>query len=301
MGDKPNMDLITPVYKPKMYMTEIITAVSLTISIQMADILYRTISALPQAYMNFNVFGRRIIQMNDDQLNKYLLKCIVMLSLSQEKFNILPTNTPRAVLEKMQGVKIPDEIKTQLPKLDIFNDEGKNKQELYKILSAFVNIAIFYLNENKHYKIWFPYTPKNGKWLVLVDSKRPAATDTSFRSIGVLSRNTRLIGSNLSKHDIANLLLDENEFVMLLNKYKPQGADSVINMQLNTLGVGYLNVANDGSESESGIIPHGIKRAYGKAKKIVRILNEDGATLSRTGTYTAKKRTKNSTPIRVNE
>ena len=251
----------------------------ITVASKIYEMAIRTITALPQSYMNFNAFGRRIIRLNSSELNEKFIKCIVLLHYAGQKFNVSYTDSPTDIVEKMKEM-----VRSQ-PSNGIFNRICAKRGAFYNDLHDFINVAVFYLNQNEHYKIHFPsqYIQLNRNWIVLVDYDMNVNGDLS--SIGILTRETRLIRG--LHYDIGNVVLNPDEFIELLNKYKPNG-ESVAMDVLRRLNVNYLNVSKQSHGSENAIY-HGIKRAYGRAKKLVRIVREDGASLSKTGTYTRKK------------
>lgn len=254
-----------------------VSVVEITVASKIYEMAIRTITALPQSYMNFNAFGRRVICLNSSDLNEKFIKCIVLLNHAKTKFNVSYTDSPTDIVKKMV------DLQSSFASGSILNIICNRRASFYNDLHDFINVAVFYLNQNKHYKIHFPFDPREMGWIVLVDYDMKVDVDLS--SIGVLTRETRLIrGLN---YDIGNVVLSNSEFIDLLNKYKPNGEHAAMGV-LVKLGVSYSNVTKESDDSENALY-HGIKRAYGRAKKLVRIVREDGASLSKTGTYTRKK------------
>lgn len=251
----------------------------ITVASKIYEMAIRTITALPQSYMNFNAFGRRIIRLNSSELNEKFIKCIVLLHYAKQKFNVSYTDSPTDIVKKMEALQLS--FKSDKKWTGILNIVCRRRDALYNDLHEFINVAVFYLNQNKHYKIHFPFdtrTTGEGGWIVLVDYDMKATGDLS--SIGILTRETRLIRG--LHYDIGDVVLKTEEFIVLLNKYKPNGEPAAMGVLRG------LDVSKQSHGSENAIY-HGIKRAYGRAKKLVRIVREDGASLSKTGTYTREK------------
>lgn len=256
----------------------------ITVASKIYEMAIRTITALPQSYMNFNAFGRRIIRLNSSELNEKFIKCIVLLHYARQKFNVSYTDSPTDIVEKMEALQLSSKLVSNFT--GILNIVCRTRNALYNDLHELINVAVFYLNQNKHYKIHFPFDPpKTGErgWIVLVDYDMKETSDLS--SIGILTRETRLIRG--LHYDIGDVVLNHDDFIALLNKYKPNGNQNAMGV-LAKLSVNYSNVSRESDVSENALY-HGIKRAYGRAKKLVRIVREDGASLSKTGTYTREK------------
>ena len=244
----------------------------------------RIITLLPQAYINFNAFGRRIVKMHSDALIKSLVVYVAM-------------DMPDAV-EKNEMINIPwlqKYIEERWERkgehrgvLDLYTSEFKAKKDLYAACGQYMNIAIFNRNKNKHYKLYYPVdNQEDRKWLLLVDDHPTNIAD--MKSIGFLTKETSLwkrvsgFVPSIIIHDMAGVLT-------LLNKYKPPlQSDSVI-QSIQSLYTDSSSKSITTSRQPSKF--HKARRAFGRVKRVFKILKNDGATLSRTGTYTLGQKEK---------
>ena len=245
---------------------------------QMFDVGFRIISLLPKAYLNLNAFGRRIIRFNDAGITERFIKCTVVLKYAQNQhLGILSNDSMSDVIVKINSriSDVPEAL------IDFYNyplHDAKGK--FYTACSQHMNIAIFNKNQSNHYSLDLKLVDSASDWLMLVDD---VPWNDSLISIGILTESTRLFQKINST--IGNILFEKNIFCTLLEKYKPKPQNKTTVQHLSELKIQYINAEKKPMPTDGWLV-HNIKRAFGRAKKAVRVIRNDGATLSRTSTYT---------------
>lgn len=233
------------------------------------------ISILPTAYLNFNAFGRRILNMHDSTTLIQLIKGVVVsIAISKDmelkENQVLNESILNAYIFRLNRDGARNTIDKFSEVAAFYNDNVTTKGVLYQACGKYVNMAVFVRNKNKHYKLHFPFgNQKDRKWLLLVDDN--PEQDDDIKSMGILTKETSLWGGTFEPRLIIHDLI---EVEALLIKYKPQ-------MDLKSSPKLIVNNAK-----KQNIVIHKAKRVLGRVKKVFRILKNDGATLSRTGTYT---------------
>ena len=246
------------------------------------------ITVLPIAYLNFNAFGRRIVNMRDSTtLIKLIKGVVVSIAISEEiKLNenqVLNEQTLNAYIFKLNRNNAQNILEKFKDVAEFYNKNVTTKGELYETCGKYVNMAVFVRNKNKHYKLRFPFQNEHKrKWLLLVDDNPDK--DDDIRAMGILTKETSLWGGTFEPR----LIIHEwAEVKSLLTKYKPDmDHKSVPQVREREVFSTKLIVNNALKAKKQNIVIHKAKRVLGRVKKVFRILKNDGATLSRTGTYT---------------
>lgn len=274
---------------------------------------------------NFNKFGHRIINLKTSEENKSFIQAICVRHyistildkrdsegktlVQDDRFNGHTRNKDLAVtkdrgkvdynsvgktrfLAKLQYTlessddKFKQHLQTCLTKMD---NEYKNKYAFYKDMAQFnMNIAVFITNKRNHPKlhIYKSDTPVNAQWLLLVDENK----DDTMDNLGVMTGNTELLAS---AEEILNseFTFITREVSHMLNKYKVE----VVEGNYDDLKLTYHNelygkkeLPVDDLTSADDLI-HSINQKTRRARRIVRILKHDEASVTRTRTYTKRK------------
>ena len=246
------------------------------------------ITVLPIAYLNFNAFGRRIVNMRDSTTLIQLIKGIVVsIAISEEiKLNenqVLNQQTLNAYIFKLNRNNAPRILDKFKDVAEFYNNNVTTKGELYKACGKYVNMAVFVRNKNKHYKLRYPFKNEPGrKWLLLVDDNPDK--DDDIRAMGILTKETSLWGGTFEPR----LIIHEwPEVESLLAKYKPDMDHKSVPQVGEKEVLSTKPIVNNAHKAKKpNIAIHKAKRVLGRVKKVFKILKNDGATLSRTGTYT---------------
>lgn len=282
------------------------------LSLEFVNMTVFTLSMQHTAYLNFNMFGMRILCTESPELN---VKLIRKVCINNKLINLLKLDRTKLVitgnlLKNKDNVGVQKYIESKMTKTDISeSDEVGNlanqlvdskmyntAEDLCLELCDYINIALFTINDRKHAKLSLYANDVTGQshWILLVDSnqalklvdsKQPSKPDekvtSPFSKLGILTANTNLYAFDTDIEDKSVLTFPHEVFMTIMNKYKPE-------IILDRYKFTEKFTINNGITKDRAY--HFLKNHSNirRAVRNVRVLKDDHVTLSRTSTAQPK-------------
>uniref|UniRef100_A0A6C0CKU9 Uncharacterized protein n=1 Tax=viral metagenome TaxID=1070528 RepID=A0A6C0CKU9_9ZZZZ len=277
------------------------------LSYEIVEVTVFTLSMQHKAYLNFNMFGMRILCTENPELNVKLIKqtCInnkLMDLLKLDRTKLVITGDPLknqiniGVQKYIQNGVNNLELKEEKEAIELLNKSNDSKKydtiaSLCLDLCDNINIALFTINERKHAKLslYAKDTTGNSHWILLVDSTQTSKEThaSPFAKLGVLTANKNLYALDSNIQNKSSLTFPHQMFINIMNKYKP---DIIYDMSQFTNTI-QINNAITKDRTYHFLKKHSNIR---RVVRNVRVLKDDHVTLSRSATArtaTAKKST----------
>ena len=285
------------------------------VSLEFVNMTVFTLSMQHTAYLNFNMFGMRILCTESPELN---VKLIRKVCINNKLINLLKLDRTKLVitgnlLKNKDNIGVQKYIESEMKKTDILAEEVGTlatqlaESKMYNTAEAlclelcdYINIALFTINDRKHAKLslyakdvtgqshWILLVDSN-QALKLVDSKQHEKVTSPFSKLGILTANTNLYAFDTDIEDKSVLTFPHEVFMTIMNKYKPE----IILDKYNFTNTFKINSGITKDRAYHFLKNHSNIR---RAVRNVRVLKDDHVTLSRTATAeTAKPKPKKST------
>lgn len=252
-----------------------------------------SMSLLKLARLNFNMFGLRIMRTDNVTINLQTIKQTCYRNYIIEVLNLERKEINGIRLENYEvGKEYEDEINARLVELDKTSPNEiqtlltliKNTYanivanqpvvDFCREMSEFINVALFTFTEKKHAKLSM-FTKQNPYkyWILLVDEPdkaNPVFREYMLFGLGILTKNKRLLAEKDDIDKKSTFVFDNDTFITLMNKYKPQILEDKFDYQLKFTFKTPVK---------------GRLQKFSRIRRIVRnvrVLKDDHVTLSRT-------------------